>query len=299
MFFKQLYLNDWLIHLIKSIIIKRKLKMKNLGDRMKNYEKAYSYSLLPNAMFVVRLDGRGFSKYTKKMKFKKPFDNDLIQIMQNVTADLMKQTQASFGYTQSDEISLVYMPERMMFNGRIEKICSVFASLASVSFNLNLAKQYEKQNNQEKIEKSNSLMPIFDCRVFSVPSKEEALNAVLWREYDAVKNSINVLAQSLFSFKELQNLNGKQLQYKMLTEKDVNWNDLPLEQKRGTYLVRKVKEIVPNENSPECKNIPKEVLDKLIQNNETIKRGYIEINNDFVSMNSLTTEEKDKIFFNN
>lgn len=132
-------------------------------------------------MFVVRLDGRGFSKYTKKMKFNKPFDNDLIQIMQNVTADLMKQTQASFGYTQSDEISLVYMPERMMFNGRIEKICSVFASLASVSFNLNLAKQYEKQNNPEKIEKSNSLMPIFDCRVFSVPSKEEALNVVLWR----------------------------------------------------------------------------------------------------------------------
>lgn len=117
------------------------------------------------------------------------------------------------------------------------------------------------------------------------------------REYDAVKNSINVLAQSLFSFKELQNLNGKQLQYKMLTEKDVNWNDLPLEQKRGTYLVRKVKEIVPNPNSPECSNIPKEVLDQLIQNNETIKRGYIEINNDFMSMNNLTTEEKDKIFF--
>lgn len=273
--------------------------MKNLGDRMKSYEKAYSYSLLPNAMFVVRLDGRGFSKYTKKMGFKKPFDNDLIQIMQNVTADLIKQTQASFGYTQSDEISLVYMPERMMFNGRIEKICSVFASLASVSFNLNLAKQYEKQNNPEKIEKSNSLMPIFDCRVFSVPSKEEALNAVLWREFDAVKNSINVLAQSLFSFKELQNLNGKKLQYKMLTEKDVNWNDLPLEQKRGTYLVRKVKEIVPNPNSPECSDIPKEVLNKLIQNNETIKRGYIEIDNSFVSMKGLTTEEKDKIFFNN
>ena len=76
--------------------------MKNLGDRMKSYEKAYSYSLLSNAMFVVRLDGRGFSKYTKKMKFNKPFDNDLIQIMQNVTADLMKQTQDSFGYTQSD-----------------------------------------------------------------------------------------------------------------------------------------------------------------------------------------------------
>ena len=84
----------------------------------------------------------------------------------------------------------------------------------------------------------------------------------------------------------------------MLTEKDVNWNDLPLEQKRGTYLVRKVKEIVPNPNSSECSNIPKEVLDKLIQNNETIKRGYIKINNDFVSMNNLTPEEKDKIFFN-
>lgn len=269
--------------------------MKNLGERMKSYEKAYSNQLLPNAMFVVRLDGRGFSKYTKKMGFKKPFDNDLIQIMQNVTIELIKQTQASFGYTQSDEISLVYTPERMMFNGRIEKICSVFASLTSVLFNLKLAEQY-KQNEPEKIVKSNELMPIFDCRVFSVPSKEEALNAVLWRELDAVKNSINVLAQSLFSFKELQNLNGKQLQYKMLTEKDVNWNDLPLEQKRGTYLVRKVKEIDPT--SSECADIPKDVLEKLIQNNETIKRGYIAMDNSFVSMKDLTTEEKDAIFFN-
>ena len=95
--------------------------MKNLGERMKSYEKAYSNQLLPNAMFIVRLDGRGFSKYTKKMGFKKPFDTDLIQIMQNVTIELIKQTQASFGYTQSDEISLVYTPERIMFNGRIEK----------------------------------------------------------------------------------------------------------------------------------------------------------------------------------
>lgn len=269
--------------------------MKNLGERMKSYEKAYSNQLLPNAMFIVRLDGRGFSKYTKKMGFKKPFDTDLIQIMQNVTIELIKQTQASFGYTQSDEISLVYTPERIMFNGRIEKICSVFASLTSVLFNLKLAEQY-KQNEPEKIVKSNELMPIFDCRVFSVPSKEEALNAVLWREFDAVKNSINVLAQSLFSFKELQNLNGKQLQYKMLTEKDVNWNDLPLEQKRGTYLVRKVKEINPT--SLECSDIPQDVLEKLIQNNETIKRGYIEMDNSFVSMKDLTIEEKDTIFFN-
>lgn len=269
--------------------------MKNLGERMKSYEKVYSNQLLPNAMFVVRLDGRGFSKYTKKMCFKKPFDTDLIQIMQNVTIELIKQTQASFGYTQSDEISLVFTPERMMFNGRIEKICSVFASLTSVLFNLKLAEQY-KQNEPEKIVKSNELMPIFDCRVFSVPSKEEALNAVLWREFDAVKNSINVLAQSLFSFKELQNLNGKQLQYKMLTEKDVNWNDLPLEQKRGTYLIRKVKEIQPT--SPECSDIPKDVLNKLITNNETIKRGYIEMDNSFVSMKDLTIEEKYTIFFN-
>ena len=79
------------------------------------------------------------------------------------------------------------------------------------------------------------------------------------------------MAQSLFSFKELQNLNGKQLQYKMLTEKDVNWNDLPLDQKRGTYLVRKVKEIQPT--SIECSDIPKDVLNKLILNKETIKHG--------------------------
>ena len=82
----------------------------------------------------------------------------------------------------------------------------------------------------------------------------------------------------------------------MLTEKDVNWNDLPLDQKRGTYLVRKVKEIQPT--SIECSDIPKDVLNKLILNKETIKRGYIEMDNSFVSMKDLTAEEKDAIFFN-
>ena len=73
----------------------------------------------------------------------------------------------------------------------------------------------------------------FDCRVFNVP-KEDVCNCVIWRQKDAERNSIQMLAQSMYSHKELMGISCKQLQNKMLTEKDVNWNNLPIPCKRGT-----------------------------------------------------------------
>jgi hypothetical protein len=47
-----------------------------------------------------------------------------------------------------------------------------------------------------------------------------------------------MLAQSLYPHKDLQNLNGSQLQDKMMIEKNINWNDLEVKFKRGTYVKR-------------------------------------------------------------
>ena len=47
-----------------------------------------------------------------------------------------------------------------------------------------------------------------------------------------------MLAQSHFSHKSLQGLNGNQMQEKLMTEKGVNWNDLPSKYKRGVYIKR-------------------------------------------------------------
>ena len=73
----------------------------------------------------------------------------------------------------------------------------------------------------------------FDCRAFNVP-KEDVCNCVIWRQKDAERNSVQMLAQSMYKHKELMGISCKQLQNKMLTEKDVNWNNLPTSCKRGT-----------------------------------------------------------------
>lgn len=245
----------------------------SIGDRMKAYEQAYRQTLLPNAPYIARLDGRAFSNYTQKMKFKKPFDMIFVETMQEVTKSLMDKTQAILGYTQSDEITLVFKAENIVFNGRVDKICSTFASMATLLFTVKLTETIkkhidDKETQEEMINNSLSFLPTFDCRVFSVPSKREALNAVVWREFDAVKNSIQMLAQSLFSHKSLQNLNSKQLQYKMLTEKEVNWNDLDLVLKRGTYFVRRkieinVPEILQNKEEEKFKQIFEKYLKEI------------------------------------
>ena len=74
--------------------------------------------------------------------------------------------------------------------------------------------------------------------IIQAPTLHDACVQLLWRENDATKNSISMLAQSLFSHKDLQNLNGNEMQDKMMIEKGVNWNDLEVKLKRGTYIKR-------------------------------------------------------------
>lgn len=208
----------------------------SLGDRMKMYEANSESRVMPKLPMIVRIDGRSFSKFTKGMK--KPFDDDFRQAMVETTKYLVEKTQAKIGYTQSDEISLVLHTENLksgstMFDGRIQKIASNFASLATVKFLTEMQKRFP-----EKVAGDN--LPTFDARVFAVPSKMEAYNCILWRVQDATKNSVSMLAHSEFSHKSLQGLSTNQKQYKLLTERDINWNDLPSGCKQGTF-VRKEK----------------------------------------------------------
>jgi len=204
-----------------------------LGDRMKAYEANTESRLLPRLPVVIRLDGRSFSKFTKGMKV--PFDDNFRGAMIEVTKYLVEQTHAKIGYTQSDEITLVMYSENIqsgsvLFDGRVQKIASNFASMASVKFLMEMLKRFPEKVDGDKT------LPSFDARVFAVPSKSEASNNVLWRAMDASKNSVSMVAQSVFSHKELQGLNGKEMQFKLLTEKDINWNDFSSNEKQGTFI---------------------------------------------------------------
>jgi len=221
----------------------------NFGDRMKMYEKAESgRRFMPLLPVYARLDGRSFSKFTKG--FKRPYDKRMSSVMVDTTKYLVNETNALIGYTQSDEISLVWYSDsidsQIFFDGKIQKMVSVLASLATVMFNDGC------RNNMMLAD--DSVMPVFDCRVFQLPNKMEATNAFLWREQDATKNAISMAARSMFSHNQLMGKNGSEMQEMMWQEHRVNFNDYPAFFKRGTFVRRELVELTADE----CPDIPEE-----------------------------------------
>jgi tRNA(His) 5'-end guanylyltransferase len=208
------------------------MKKDNFGDRMKMYEsQTCGIKLIPRIPVVARLDGKGFSKFTKGLK--RPYDERLSNLMIETVKYLVKETNANCGYTQSDEITLMWYTDKIessiYFDGRLFKMLSDLSAMASVYFNRRLVEFLP-----EKADK----MPRFDSRVYNVPTLDEAVNSFLWREQDATKNSISMAAQAFYSHGELMNKSGSDKQ-EMLFQKGINWNDYPVFFKRGTYVQRK------------------------------------------------------------
>jgi tRNA(His) 5'-end guanylyltransferase len=226
----------------------------SIGDRMKNYEAATDTRLMPRLPVIVRLDGKKFSTFTKNMK--RPFDDDFRQAMVNTAKFLVSKTDAKIAYTQSDEITLVMYAENeksgsIIFDARVQKICSTFAGMASTYFLMEVMKRWPEKIDKflEEVMKgwdgitNMGNLPIFDCRIFAVPTKIEAYNAVLWREQDATKNSITMVAQSHYSHKQLKGVSGKEKQAMLLEEKGINWNNFTAAQKRGVYIRKEKYEV--------------------------------------------------------
>ena len=207
------------------------MDFKTLGDWCKFLEKNFSPEvMIPTLPVIIRLDGNNFHNYTKGLK--RPFDTDLTKLMVETTKYLVSETNAVVGYCQSDEITLIlYSPDKKskIYNeGKKQKILSKLTAKCCNFFN---EKRKELLPNHNKT-------AVFDCRIFQTPTLEDACLQLLWRENDATKNSISMLAQSLFSHNSLQGLNGFQMQDRMMLEKNVNWNDLESRFKRGTYVKR-------------------------------------------------------------
>lgn len=225
------------------------MKKDNLGDRMKeNYENRAKTQLLRRTPVIIRLDGKAFHTFTRG--FEKPFDDILIKAMQQTMLTLCKEIQGCvLGYTQSDEITLVLTDYKKLetaawFDYDVQKICSVSASIATLAFNRSFAKQcvlyapsYSTDINNAHI---NSIYngALFDSRCFNIP-KEEVTNCVLWRQQDAIRNSINSVGQTNFSHKELQGLSTDQILKKLLEEKQIDWNKLPVHLQRGSCCIKR------------------------------------------------------------
>jgi tRNA(His) 5'-end guanylyltransferase len=209
----------------------------DLGDRMKTYESfETSRRFLPFLPIYARIDGRGFSKFTKNME--RPFDPIMHICMIETLKVLVEQTHATIGYTQSDEISLMWIPEgnggNPWFDNKITKMTSVLAGLASSAFFKSIAENFDPI----KAKKLHYKLPHFDARVISLPTVAEAANMLLWRNLDCLKNSVSMAAHHYFSHKSLQGLKSSEMQERLFQEAGVNFNDYPTSFKRGTWVRR-------------------------------------------------------------
>lgn len=212
----------------------------DLGDRMKEYEVIETgRRFIPGLPIYARIDGRGFSKFTKGMR--RPYDERMSDCMIQTVSALVDHTHALIGFTQSDEISLVWLTENpeseIFFNGKIQKMTSVLAGYATAAFTRAVL-THADTDFRAYAEK----MPHFDCRVFQLPSKIEATNAFVWRSKDARRNAVLMAAQHVIGHKRTQHKKVTEL-IEMLKDDGVDFEkDFPDFFKNGTF-VRRVTEL--------------------------------------------------------
>lgn len=271
----------------------------DLGTRMKTfYENVPKFRLYRRTPVAIRIDGKAFHTFTRG--FKKPFDEILIKSMQQTMKYLCENIQGCvLGYTQSDEITLILQDYKTLttnawFDYEIQKICSISASMATMIFNQKFhenVREWCDENELSVIPYFNEDKPVefkqlyetywnavhkgamFDARCFNIP-KEEVTNLLYWRQLDAARNSVQMVGQAYFSHKELQNKSCSDIQNMLMEKYNINWNDFPTTQKRGSCCIKNVDLdeygndwgagwIIDNE-IPQFKGEGREYIEKLI-----------------------------------
>jgi tRNA(His) 5'-end guanylyltransferase len=191
----------------------------DLGDRMKMYEAATG-SVLPRYLpVIIRVDGRAFHTFLRRAA--KPYDKIVGEHMGYVAQALCAEVEgAVFAYQQSDEVSVLvcaYTDFRTepWFGGRVQKIASTSAAIATQAFiNYTYAAELLRSGT-------------FDARVFALPNAVEVANYFVWRQRDASRNSRIMAARAHFSHGEIQNLDGLELEEKLLRERGITWDHYP------------------------------------------------------------------------
>ena len=229
----------------------------SLGDRMKEYyeDRAKTY-LTRRTPVIIRLDGKAFHSFTKHLK--KPYDKILHDTMNSTMEYLCKNIQGcKFGYTQSDEITLVLVDYDKLetdawFGYGVQKMCSISASMATLAFNTYFKKYRDdfldsvaalqdfdiEEDYLEALQRCLEVGALFDSRCFNIPV-EEVVNCLIWRQQDATRNAIQMLGQCNFSHRELHGMSCNDIQDMLMLQKDINFNDMPTDYKRGTCCYKK------------------------------------------------------------
>lgn len=240
------------------------MRFKNLEDKCQYYRKTTDYKIIPNGYTLLMLDGVCFSKRIKN-KFKKPFDSDFINMMNETAKYLVEHLQgAKIAYTQSDEISILVTdfdtPQTdLLYGGRLCKIQSIAAAMATAKFNqLYTLYQIEKNlydftktdfestlytgNDVYNMIKDSQLFE-FDCKCWMVPNENDMFAHFLWRNLDCIKNSKQQTAQTYLPHKQLLGKTADEGISMLKDKKDIDWNNFNDGNKYGRLIFKKEVEL--------------------------------------------------------
>jgi tRNA(His) 5'-end guanylyltransferase len=206
------------------------MKFDELDDKMRVFETAHDLCVLPGLYMVARLDGRSFTRLTKEVhQFEAPFDTRFRDMMLATAEHLMAGCgfNVVYGYTQSDEISLLFALDENNFQRKLRKLYSVLSGEASAKFSLLLG-----------------AIAVFDCRISQLPTVDLVVDYFRWRNEDAHRNALNAHGYWLLRKKgktvneATAAMSGLSVAQKneLLFQNGVNFNDLPSWQKRGSGL---------------------------------------------------------------
>jgi tRNA(His) 5'-end guanylyltransferase len=214
----------------------------SLGDRMKLYEAASATTLPGRMPVIIRVDGRAFHSYTRGCK--KPFDASLQEVMNAAAVALCEEIQgAQMAYVQSDEISvLVHGYKRFnsvpWFANQVQKMTSLAAAIASTAFTMESWKIWMTQVPEKNVDRLFFCKPAtFDARAFVVP-EADVCNYFIWRQQDATRNSVSMLARSYLSHAQCDGKTISELRSTLLKSFNVDWAQLPVHDQRGRTIVR-------------------------------------------------------------
>ena len=219
------------------------VKTLSLGDRMKLYERALDTKLNPCMNYMIRLDGKNFSKLTRRWKLQKPFDAKFNIAMNSASKALIRLIpNVKLVWHGSDEISVWFIfPDvgNPFFDGRIQKIISLASSAASVAFNKKLCQLLPNTNLEDGI---------FDARIMQFPNEVEAANCFIFRQRDGIRNSISMCADYVIPKSQLFGKNSDEKKA-MLSSANHCWEDEPDWVKFGTFITKYTFEVTSETNN--------------------------------------------------
>ena len=244
-----------------------------LGQRMKKYEAVAKTTLMTRTPVAIRIDGKAFHTFTRHLN--KPFDNVFMNSMIQTMEALCENVQnCIFGYTQSDEITLILKDYAQLntaawFDYEIQKLCSISASMATFYFNKFFKENAERlistnPNNDYSLTLAKCMdsPAMFDARCFNIP-KDEVVNLVYWRQVDAVRNSIQACGQAKYSHRQLHKASCEVIK-EMLRQDGTPWENLPIYKQRGSACKREEGQWVTDYSMPMLLKADRAYLEDLI-----------------------------------